>query len=313
MKAVQIMGDKMSPKIILNPNMPKPSPGGAEILVRVHGTGVTGDELTWPELYETASRIPGHELSGNIAELGPDYTGNLSIGQDVYAFRSADRGQCQAEYVTCLPDEVASKPTCISHLEAAALPIPVLTAWEAIIDQGEITAGMTVLVTGASGAVGVIAVQLVTQLTSAHVIALASPRNHENLKQLGAEVLDYNDLGWASTIGGVDVVIDTVGGSILSDAWKVVAEHGMIITVADPPPPWALGDAVPDDSFRRPGVRYKYFIVSPNAKRLCRASEMIEAGALKALAVNSFPFTETEQAWECARQRGRGHKVVIEF
>ncbi|KXH37245.1 zinc-binding dehydrogenase [Colletotrichum simmondsii] len=313
MKAVQIMGDKKSPKIILNTDMPKPTLTGAEILVRVYAAGVTGDELGWPELYQTASRIPGHELSGTIVELGPEYTGNISIGQNVYAFTSADRGQCQAEYVACLPDEVAPKPTCISDLEAAALPIPVLTAWEAVIYHGKITADMTVLVTGASGAVGVLAVQSVAQLSGARVIALASPRNHENLKQLGAEVLDYNDPGWAPTVGGVDVVIDTVGGSILSDAWKVVADHGMIITVADPPPPWALGDAVPEDSFRRPGVRYKYFIVSPNAERLCSASDMVESGALKALAVKSFPFTEAEQAWECARQRGRGHKVVIEF
>ncbi|KAK7452072.1 zinc-binding dehydrogenase [Colletotrichum acutatum] len=307
------MGDEKSPKITLNTNIPKPSPEGANILVRVHAAGVTGDELSWPELYETASRIPGHELSGTIAELGPEYTGSLSVSQDVYAFTSADRGQCQAEYVACSPDEVTPKPTCISHLEAAALPIPVLTAWEAAIDHGEITADMIVLVTGASGAVGVLAVQLVAQLSGARVIALASSRNHENLKQLGAEVLDYNDPGWTSTVGGVDVVIDTVGGSVLSDVWKVVAEDGMIITVADPPPTWAFEDVVPEDSSRRPGVRYKYFIVSPNAERLCRASEMVEAGALKALAVKSFPFTEADQAWESARQRGRGHKVVIEF
>ncbi|KAK1474624.1 zinc-binding dehydrogenase [Colletotrichum abscissum] len=313
MKAVQIMSDKNSPKITLNTDMPRPTLTDAEILVRVHAAGVTGDELGWPELYETASRIPGHELSGTIAELGPDYTGNLSIGQDVYAFTSADRGQCQAEYVTCLPGEVAPKPTCISYVEAAALPIPVLTAWEAVVDHGKINTDMTVLVTGASGAVGVLAVQLVAQLSGARVIALASPRHHENLKQLGAEVLDYNDPGWTSTAGGVDVVIDTVGGSILSDVWKAVAVDGMIITVADPPPPWAFGGTVPEESFARPGVRHKYFIVSPNAERLCRASEMVEAGALKALAVKSFPFTKAKQAWECAQQRGRGHKVVVEF
>lgn len=94
MKAFQIMGENQSPRITLNINMPKPTLTGAEILVQVNAARVTGDELSWPELYETTSRIPGHELSGNIAELGPEYTGNLSIGQDVYAFTSADRGQC---------------------------------------------------------------------------------------------------------------------------------------------------------------------------------------------------------------------------
>ncbi|KAK1656179.1 zinc-binding dehydrogenase [Colletotrichum phormii] len=313
MKAIQILGDKKSPKIIPNTITPKPTPQGAEILVRVHAAGVTGDELGWPELYETASRIPGHELSGTVDELGPGYTGDLVIGQEVFAFTSADRGQCQAEYVACLPDEVASKPAAISHLEAAALPIPILTAWEAAMDHGEITADMTVLVAGASGAVGFIAVQLVAQFTGAHVLALASPRHHEALRQLGAEVLDYNESDWASSIGAVDVVIDMVGGSILRKAWEIVAEDGIIITVADPPPPWAFGNVVPEESVGRHGLRYKYFIVWPNAERLCRASEMIEAGALKALVVKSFPFAEAVQAWEYSRQRDKGSKVVIEF
>ncbi|KAK1701179.1 zinc-binding dehydrogenase [Colletotrichum godetiae] len=313
MKAIQILGDKKSPNIILNTATPKPTPQGAEILVRVHAAGVTGDELGWPELYQTASRIPGHELSGTVDEVGPDYTGDLVIGQEVFAFTSADRGQCQAEYVSCLPNEVAPKPASISHVEAAALPIPILTAWEAVIDHGDINADMTVLITGTSGAVGLIAVQLVAQLTGARVLALASPRHHESLRQLDADVLDYNDTDWIPSVGAVDIVIDTVGGSILSDAWRLVTEDGMIITVADPPPPWAFGNVVPEESLGRPGVRYKYFIVSPNAERLCRASGMVEAGALQALMVKSFPLIEVVRAWECSQQRGRGHKVVIDF
>ncbi|EXF76413.1 zinc-binding dehydrogenase [Colletotrichum fioriniae PJ7] len=147
---------------------------------------------------------------------------------------------------------------------------------------------MKVLVTGASGAVGVLAVQLAAQLSGDRIIALASQRSHENLKQLGSEVLNYNDSGWISSIGGVNVVIDTVGQSILGDAWKVMAEDGMIITVANPPPPWAFGDVVPEESLERPEDRCKYFIVSPNAEKLYRTSEMVEVGALKALAVKWF-------------------------
>ncbi|KAJ5120483.1 Polyketide synthase enoylreductase [Penicillium bovifimosum] len=314
MKAVQIQGDASSPRVVINPSMDIPKPRNDELLIRVHAAGITGDEILWPEPYLCATRIPGHDISGVVFSTGPQYHGPLKIGQDVFALLSADRGQGQADYVICLPKEVAPKPESLSHEEAAALPIPLLTAWEAIESHINIRPGMRVLVTGASGAVGIMAVQLASQLAGANVVALSSSRHHDMLKHLGAqEVLDYNTSDWNRQTTDVDCVLDTVGGDILTQAWSAVKEDGIIVTVGDPAPAWAYGRGVANESVDRPHVRYVHFIVSPNSERLAKASDMIDSGHLKPLPIKPFIFNEAVGAWAYARQRNRGHKAVIDF
>ncbi|ERS96178.1 NADPH2:quinone reductase [Sporothrix schenckii 1099-18] len=319
MKAVQILGDASSPKIVTTDSIAIPSLKGAEILIRVLASGVTGDEVLWPEVYETTSRIPGHDVSGVIAAFGPHYNGPLAVGQDVVALLAADRGQGQAEYTICLADEVALKPDSITHEEAAALPIPVLTAWQAVVDHGKLTAGTTgmrILITGASGAVGMLAVQFAIRLADANVIALASSRNHRTLKQLGVQDVDlhdYNTPGWEANIKDVDVVFDTVGGDVLRKTWETVKSDGIIITVGDPAPAWAFGGGKAPESADYPDVRYMHFIVSPDSHTLARALEMIGDGSIKPLEVESIPVEKADQAWERARQRGRSKKIVITF
>lgn len=314
MKAVQILGDVSSPKITINHSMTKPTPLNDELLIKVHAAGITGDEVLWPELYSTATRIPGHEISGIVSATGPDCHGSLAVGQEVFAFIAADRGEGQAEYAICLANEIAPKPASLSHEEAAALPIPFLTAWEAIVDHGLAKPGMRILITGASGAVGSLAVQLATKLTGCHVTALASSRNHNSLRRLGAnEVVDYNSSGWERQIQDIDLVFDTVGGDILTRTWQTVTKDGAIITVGDPPPPWAFGGGEAAESANLPGVRYKHFIVSPSSERLAKLSWMLNDGSIEALAVRSFPVDEVEQAWAYARLRNRGPKVVVNF
>ncbi|OAA56266.1 Alcohol dehydrogenase superfamily, zinc-type [Niveomyces insectorum RCEF 264] len=314
MRAVQITGNAASPKVAMNLSVAKPIPKGSEILIRVCAAGVTGDEVLWPELYKSPSRIPGHDVSGVVHDLGLAYNGPLKIGQDVVALLAAGRGEGQADYTICFDDEVALKPASLTHKEAAALPIPLLTTWQAIVDHGKLTAGTRVLVTGASGAVGTLAVQLAMRLAGANVIALASSDHHGALKQLGVdEVQDYNTPGWNSNIKDVEVVIDTVGGDILAKTWETVKSDGTIVTVGDPPPEWAFGRGIASESVRRPNVRYVHFIVRPDSHMLSQALEMVGKGVIKPLDVESFRFENAELAWERARQRRRSKKVVITF
>jgi NADPH:quinone reductase-like Zn-dependent oxidoreductase len=312
MKAVQILGDMSSPRLTTNFSMNKPEPVNSDILVRVHAAGITGDEIMWPETYRRPTRIPGHDISGVIAAFGPDYSGLLKIGQEVYAFLSADTCEGQADYVVCSPDEVALKPASLSHAEAAALPIPVLTAWE-VLDYADIHLGSRVLVTGASGAVGQQFVQLVKHLTGAYVIALASATNQQVLGDVPDEIVDYKTPNWEKSVQDADVVFDTVGGEVLAKTWETVKSDGMIITIGDPAPSWAFGGDEPSEALSLPGVRYKYFIVSPNADRLGKMARLFDEGVIKPLAVKTFPFDRAVEAWEHARQRGKGYKVVLEF
>ncbi|KIW21076.1 hypothetical protein PV08_01655 [Exophiala spinifera] len=322
MRAVQILGDASSPRITTNSSVATPVPKGAEILVRVLAAGVTGDEVTWFEDY-SAPRIPGHEVSGIIEALGPEYGGPFEVGQEVVALlTAASHGQGQADYTVSFAEELSLKPPAITHAEAAALPIPLLTAWQAIVDHGKLAAGMTVLVTGASGAVGTLAVQLAQKLgvvgganAGPKVIALASSRNHDRLKQqFGVhEVHDYDTPGWEGNIKDVDLVFDTVGGDVLTKTWETVKSNGTIVTVGDPAPEWADGKVKPKESVSHPEVRPVYFIVRPDSHRLSQALEMVGEGAIKPLEVESFPFEKAELAWERARQRRRNKKVVITF
>ncbi|KAI8312888.1 putative zinc-binding oxidoreductase [Colletotrichum sp. SAR11_240] len=314
MKALQVLGPASSPEIVTTTFLPTPVPNSSEILIRVHAAGITAPELLWPELYTAPHRIPGHELSGTVAALGPTYPGPLHLSQPVFAFIAADRGGGgQAEYVVCLPDEVVPKSVSATHEEAAALPIPLLTAWEGIVTRGKVGPGMRVLVTGAGGAVGSVAVQIAAR-RGAEVVALASSRSEEKVRELGArEVVDYNDESWSAEVQGVDVVFDTVGGDVLGKSWEVVRPGGMIITVGDPAPPWAFGRGPAEEAERYPDVRYEYFIVSPNVEVLFEAAGMIDAGLIEVLRVEVFSFEEAGQAWEYAGKRGRDGKAVITF
>ncbi|POR30977.1 Reticulon-4-interacting protein 1, mitochondrial [Tolypocladium paradoxum] len=315
MKAVQVTGSKAAPEIVLTEFLPKPIPKGNDILIKVHAAGITADEVSWLELYDAANRVPGHDISGVVEALGPDYKGPVSVGDAVYAMlrTTAEQGG-QAEYALASPDEVAPRPTSLSHAEAAALPIPILTAWEAIFEHARLQQGGRILVTGASGAVGVMLVQLASRLLGAEVTGLASEQNHAYLKELGAShVVDYRSPGWETSINDMDAVVDTAGSSALSKTWSTVKRDGIIITVADPPPPWASGKEQPDELRTHPDVKAKYFIVTARGGPLARVAALIDDGSVKPLPVKAFPADEAVEAWRYAGQRSRHGKAVIEF
>lgn len=322
MKAIQILGPKANPRVTLNTAHPlpaKPDPNTSSILIRVHAAGLTADEATWPELYTNPTRIPGCDISGVVAALPPTYAGPFSVGDAVYAMLHGDRGSGQAEYVYALEDEVAFKPRTLSPAQSAALPIPVLTAWEGLFERaGPVPEGARVLVTGASGAVGRMVVQLAkAKLVGARVVALASGGKHEVLRGLGAdETVDYTALGWEGEVGSksVDVVFDAAGGEVLEKAWTTVKDEGVVVTIADPPPAWAFDKGVvPREVEGRPGLRYVYFIVSPDSEALGKVTALIDDGTLQSLPVVEFNVDKAVEAWDFAKQRGRQGKVVVNF
>ncbi|KAK1750340.1 hypothetical protein QBC47DRAFT_393943 [Echria macrotheca] len=314
MKAVQILGERGKHQLALSDSLPRPTPAGKELLIKVHAAGITADEVSWVEVYKTPSRIPGHDISGTIAQLGPDYSGPFTVGDAVFAMLHADRGQGMAEYALASAEEVAPKPKTISHAQAAALPIPVVTAWEALFRHAELKSRARILVTGASGAVGQMLVQIAKHVVDAEVVALGSVQKHELLRELGAaEVVDYNVENWDETIKEVDAVFDTAGGLVLSKSWKVVKGDGVIVTVADPPPAWAFTKELPTELSSKPGVKYIYFVLEPDSAALEKVGDLIDRGAVKTLPVVEYPVSEALEAWKAAGQRSRKGKVVINF
>src|SRR5213082_291330 len=195
MKAIRIHG-RGGPDHLVYEDVPQPHPGPGEVLVRIHATGVIATELEWDETYQTATGsprtlpIPGRDLSGVVAEIGQGAT-TFAAGSEVYAMLGYGRDGAEAEFTIALPSELAPKPRTLDHVQAAAVPLTALTAWQALFVHARRAAGQTILIHGAAGGVGVFAVQL-AHWAGAHVIATASARNRDFLHELGAnEVIDY--------------------------------------------------------------------------------------------------------------------------
>jgi NADPH:quinone reductase-like Zn-dependent oxidoreductase len=161
----------------------EPKPGDGEVLVRVHAAAITRDELEWPA--DRLPAIPSYELSGVVVETG----------EEVFALTPFDRDGVAAEYAAVPAAVLATKPRSLSHVEAAAVPMGGLSSWQALFDHGHLARGERVLVTGASGGVGHLAVQVA--------------------RSAGAEVVDD---------GPADLVFDTAGGT--------VPPGGRVVTVA---------------------------------------------------------------------------------
>jgi NADPH:quinone reductase-like Zn-dependent oxidoreductase len=173
-----------------------PTPGAGEALVRVHAAAITRDELTWPT--DRLPAIPSYELSGAVAELGPG-VGDLAAGDEVFALTPFDRDGVAADYAVAPASVLAPRPRALTHVESAALPMPGLTAWQALFDHGQLTEGERVRILGQRGGVGHLAVQLVPD-------------------QLASEEEDY------------ELVFDTVGVEALRAATGSAAR---VVSVAE--------------------------------------------------------------------------------
>jgi NADPH:quinone reductase-like Zn-dependent oxidoreductase len=206
-----------------------------------------------------------------------------------------------AEFCLTQPQNIAMKPKSLTHELAATVPIGALTAWQGLFDRAKMQAGERVLIHGAAGAVGLFAVQL-AHLRGAYVIATASARNAEFVKQLGAdEVIDYETSRFEDQVGNVDIVFDAVGGDTLNRSWTVLKPSGRIVTIA------ADSEATADQR-----VKDAFFIVEPNQEQLLEVAKLLDAGSLKAFVSAVVPLKEASIAYSRAVPDKRGYgKVVV--
>ena len=307
MKAIRIHG-RGGPERLVYEDVPQPHPGQGEVVVRVYATGVIANELRWDETYETKAGskrvlpIPGRDLSGVVEEVGPG-TPPLTKGSQVYAMTDYGRDGAEAEFTIALPSELAPKPRTLDYVQAAAVPLTALTAWQALFEHASLVAGQTVFIHGAAGGVGVFAVQL-AHWAGAHVIATASARNRDFLHELGAnEVIDYTTTRFEDVVQEVDLVFDTVGGDTLQRSWQVIKPGGVLVSIVSPQPP--------ADVAKGHDARFAWFIVEPNREELIQIGTLIDAGHLRPIIDTVFPLAQARQAYE---QGARGHtrgKLVL--
>jgi NADPH:quinone reductase-like Zn-dependent oxidoreductase len=307
MKAIRIHG-RGGPDRLVYEDAPQPHPGPGEVVVRVYATGVIATELSWSETYQSKGGsmrslpIPGHDLSGVVEEVGPGVT-TLTRGSEVYALTAFDRDGAEADYTIALPSELAPKPRSLNYVQAAAVPLTALTAWQAFFDHAALAAGQTVLIHGAAGGVGVFAVQL-ARWAGAQVIATASARNRDFLRELGAnEIIDYTTTRFEEVVHDVDLVFDMVGGDTLQRSWQVVKQGGVLVSVVSPRPSF--------EEAKAHGVRPVWFVVAPNREQLIQIGALIDAGRIRPIIETVLPLSQARQAYE---QGARGHtrgKIVL--
>lgn len=283
-------------------DIPRPHAAENDVVVRVHAAGFTPGELDWPGTWtdraghDRTPSVPGHELSGVVTELGYGTTG-LTVGQRVFGLADWARDGSLAEYTAVEARNLAPLPADIDHTVAAALPISGLTAWQGLFDHGHLETGQTVLIHGAAGGVGSIAVQLARE-AGARVIGTGRARDRETALGLGADAFVDLQADRLEDAGEVDVAFDVIGGEILERSAPLVRAGGTLVTIAGPP------KARPADG------RAIFFIVEPDRRRLADLAERARSGRLKPIVGAVRPLADVPSAF--APDRRMPGKTIIQ-
>ena len=294
------------PSVIVVEDLPRPTPARGEVLVHVAAAGVgPWDALIREHKSDVNVSLPlilGSDLSGVIAEVGPDASG-FQVGDEVYGVTNPEFIGAYAEYALASAAMVARKPSGLSHVEAASIPVVAVTAWQMLFDYADVQPGQSVLVHGAAGNVGAYAVQLANQ-AGQQVFATASPEDAPFVRSLGAaSVIDYKSTRFEDAIPLVDVVLDTVGGDTQDRSFEVIKPGGILVSVVSEPM-----SAQPAAK----SIRSVFFLVEVTTARLDKLTEVFNQGRLRVCVGSVLPLEQVRTAHEmlggAAHKRG---KIVL--
>ncbi len=306
MKAI-VIHEYGAPEVLKYEDVPRPEPKENQILVRVIAAGVNPvDGMIRSGMFAKYEKdvfpmIPGADIAGVVEKAGSKIT-KFKAGDPVYAYVSLKNGGGYAEYAVATESKASPKPKLLTYVEAAAVPVVALTAWQALIDTAKLGAGQTVLIHGGSGGVGSFAIQI-AKARGAKVIATASTANQDLLKQLGADVaIDYTKTKFENVARDVDVVLDSVGKDTLARSYGVVKKGGFIVSLVARPNPTEL---------EKHGIRGAPISVEPNSAELAEIGKLIDKKKIKVIVSQTLPLSEAIKAQE---QVATGHtrgKIVL--
>ncbi|KAE8154317.1 hypothetical protein BDV25DRAFT_147941 [Aspergillus avenaceus] len=315
-----IQPDIQEPKVILTAQpIPTPDFTADEHLIKVHCVSPCARELHWLKFFtppKPRTPIPCYDVAGIIITSPPDSP--FREGDEVYARIYYIRPGCASDYAISVSSELAHRPQNLSWAASAAVPLSAQTAWQALfLHSGvgefgsETWKGKRVLVTAASGGVGVWVTQIAA-LAGATVIGTCSSQNTDFVKQLGAsEVLDYRAVSlkdWASEPGKkADLVIECVGGKSLTDAWWCVADGGALISIVQPP------EQVKPEGFTDRDIKNMFFVMEPNRKHLEAITELVVAGRCKPVVDSIWPLEMYQEAFDRLDGGHARGKIVLDL
>jgi NADPH:quinone reductase-like Zn-dependent oxidoreductase len=280
------------PEVLTIVDAPEPRPLPTEVLVRVEAIGLNPLE---PRL--CAGEFPllgpppfilGWDISGVVEEA---QTWRFRPGDEVFGMPLFPRAaNAYAEFVAAPALHLVRKPPSLSHVEAAALPVVGLTAWQGLVDLGGVTAGDRVLVHGGGGGVGHVAIQIAKAL-GAHVITTAGGSKREFVEGFGAdEVIDYTEVDFAEVVRDVDVVLDTIGGDTVERSLGVLRPGGHLVTAV------AEEDSELVAKYEAAGLRFSGIAVEPDPVALRGLVALVDQGKLRVHVQETFPFDRIADA-----------------
>jgi NADPH:quinone reductase-like Zn-dependent oxidoreductase len=269
----------------------EPSPSMDQVLIRVHAVGVTPTELLWyPSTHKKdgsvrVDAVPGHEFSGVVESVGSQVTGFVQ-GDAIFGMNDWFLEGATTEFCVASEKDIVSKPPSLSHTDAAAIPIAALTGWQGLVEHGRIKAGDRVLIVGAGGSVGLMAVQIAV-MHGCSVIASASSSQAATLQNLGCEqVLDYKTQPFEDHVNDINVVFDAVGSDTLARAKTLLKEGGRMVTIA--------ADAESSDD---PLIKESFFIMVPSHEQLSHIAQLIEQHQLRVFVKGVLPLNAAPEAY----------------
>jgi len=280
---------------------PEPSAAINDVVVQVHASGFTGDELTWPSTWtdrvgrDRTPSIPGHELAGVVTALGYGTTG-LSIGQRVFGLTDWYRDGTLAEYVTVEARDLTPLPGDVDFTVGAALVMPGLTAWQGLFEHGRLQAGQSVLVHGAAGIVGSMAAQLARD-AGAYVIATGRAGARQTALDFGAQEFVDLENDALEDVGKVDLVFDVIGGDIAKRSAGVIRVGGTLVTITGPTEARPANGMTID------------FVVVPDRAQLSEVVQRFRTGHLRTNIGNVAPLDDAVAVFK-RPERIRGKTII---
>jgi NADPH:quinone reductase-like Zn-dependent oxidoreductase len=295
------------PDVLALETVETPQPQRDTVLVRVHAAGVNPVDHKirdgkYPPVGKDALPVTlGRDLSGVVAACGEGVTA-VRQGDAVFAMLGQDRGG-YTDYALVRSAELARKPQRIGDAEAAAVPLPALTAWQGLFDHGGLRAGQRVLIHGGAGGVGHFAVQF-AKAKGAHVCTTVGTDDVAFARSLGAdEVIDYRTQRFEDTARDIDVVFDLVAGETQERSWAVLKRGGILVSTLTPPS---------EEQARAHGARGTRYTAQPNGRQLDEIGALIEAGKVRVTVAARFPLQEAGAALDRLEHGHVRGKIVLE-
>lgn len=310
---------------------PVPDLRDDDVLVQIHAAGLNPLDAKLRDgefkllLPYRPPFILGHEFAGTIIKTGPTAR-RFKLGDEVYARPRDLRIGAFAEFIAVNEADVARKPNNLTMSEAASIPLVGLTAWQALVEVGEVSPGQRVFIQAGSGGVGTFAIQLAKHL-GAVVATTASGKNVELVKSLGADVvIDYKHQDFEKLLSGYDLVLNSQDSETLDKSLRILKPGGRLISISGPPDP-AFADRLGMNPLvklavrwlsrgarkraQSLGVSYSFLFMRAEGRQLGEIASLVESGATRPVIDKVFPFDQTTEALayvESGRTRG---KVVV--